>query len=286
LLRVAALPLIAVAATLLSLAIHVDVLPAPAAQFLMLAIGVIMALVLERWLPLRQSWRRHDGEVRVDAQSWAVMMFIVDPLMKFALLPGLMVVATAVAPPALLEAFPREWPVLAQFVLALLIAETGQYALHRLAHRPGALWPMHRVHHNPARVYWLNGFRVHPLNIAWHQVSGVFALMAIGTPQPVVQMVVVVAVAVSVMQHVNADIECAGFNRVFSTPDLHRWHHALDAKEAACNFGTTLVVWDRLLGTYRPAIGRAPDAVGVMGARSGEGYVAQVLGALRRDQPS
>jgi sterol desaturase/sphingolipid hydroxylase (fatty acid hydroxylase superfamily) len=286
LLRVAALPLIALAATLLSLAIHVDVLPAPAAQFLMLAIGVIMALVLERWLPLRQSWRRHDGEVRVDAQSWAVMMFIVDPLMKFALLPGLMVVATAVAPPALLEAFPREWPVLAQFVLALLIAETGQYALHRLAHRPGALWPMHRVHHNPARVYWLNGFRVHPLNIAWHQVSGVFALMAIGTPQPVVQMVVVVAVAVSVMQHVNADIECAGFNRVFSTPDLHRWHHALDAKEAACNFGTVLVAWDWLLGTYRPARGRAPDAVGVMGVPSGEGYVAQVLGALRRDRLS
>jgi hypothetical protein len=46
------------------------------------------------------------------------------------------------------------------------------------------------------------------------------------------------------------------------------------------------MVWDWLLGTYRPARDRAPDAVGVMGARSGEGYVAQVLGALRRDQLS
>ena len=44
---------------------------------------------------------------------------------------------------------------------------------------------------------------------------------------------------------------------VFVTPDMHRIHHSVDAREQCRNLGDVFPWWDRLLGTYlaRPAAG-------------------------------
>jgi sterol desaturase/sphingolipid hydroxylase (fatty acid hydroxylase superfamily) len=136
--------------------------------------------------------------------------------------------------------------------------------MHRAAHAHPWLWSAHLFHHAPDRIYWLNGMRVHPLNVAWHQLSGLFVLMAIGVPAPVVQTVILFGVVISIFQHANADLRYDGWNALLGTADLHRWHHAADARIAHCNFGTVLMVWDHVLGTYRPGAG-APAAVGVEG---------------------
>lgn len=37
------------------------------------------------------------------------------------------------------------------------------------------------------------------------------------------------------------------------TPDLHRVHHSVRAEQSQSNYGSVLVIWDRLFGTYRAA---------------------------------
>jgi sterol desaturase/sphingolipid hydroxylase (fatty acid hydroxylase superfamily) len=36
-------------------------------------------------------------------------------------------------------------------------------------------------------------------------------------------------------------------------PDLHRVHHSTRVDESMSNFGSILALWDRCLGTWRPA---------------------------------
>ena len=51
---------------------------------------------------------------------------------------------------------------------------------------------------------------------------------------------------------------------MFSTNEAHRWHHSSDAAEADANFGSALLLWDHVFGTYRAAaVDQAPAAIGL-----------------------
>ena len=49
------------------------------------------------------------------------------------------------------------------------------------------------------------------------------------------------------------------------TPDMHRVHHSIVARETNSNFGFNLPWWDRLFGTYRaqPAAGHEAMTIGI-----------------------
>jgi sterol desaturase/sphingolipid hydroxylase (fatty acid hydroxylase superfamily) len=39
---------------------------------------------------------------------------------------------------------------------------------------------------------------------------------------------------------------------IFTTPSHHRVHHATNAKYIDKNYGSTLIIWDRMFGTFQP----------------------------------
>lgn len=233
-------------------------------QMITMASALGLVLLAERALPFKQSWRQGSpAERRVDITSMAVLMALVDPLVKRGLLPLVATVSISVfGVPEGLGWFPAQWPLPLQLLLAAVIAEFGQYWMHRAAHTLRWLWGVHGFHHNATRIYWLNGFRVNPLNMIWHQLAGLGVLVLIGTPTVVVQMLILFGTVVAVFQHANADLHYGGWNRVFGTADLHRWHHATGADAPRCNYGTVLMLWDQVFGTYRRGDG-SPGAVGV-----------------------
>ena len=49
------------------------------------------------------------------------------------------------------------------------------------------------------------------------------------------------------------------------TPDMHRVHHSIVARETNSNFGFNLPWWDRLFGTYRgqPQAGHDGMTIGI-----------------------
>lgn len=266
LLRVAAFPAGLVIAALAAAGIHAQWAPTMALQFGAMLAALALAGLAEHRLHFRAAWKkRAPGEAGTDLTSMLVLMMAVDPLVKRLLLPMVASAAiTLVQPFGGFGWFPQGWPVLLQLVLAAVIAEFGQYWMHRAGHRVRWMWAVHAFHHQPQRIDWLNGFRVNPLNMVWHQLAGLGVLVVLGAPEPILQMLVVLSTVVAVLQHANADLAYGPWNRLFSTADLHRWHHAAAAGEGQVNFGGLLVLWDQLFGTYRREQ-HAPAAVGIAG---------------------
>jgi sterol desaturase/sphingolipid hydroxylase (fatty acid hydroxylase superfamily) len=283
LLQVATMPLAAALAVAAATAIHHQWLPPTAIIFGAMLAAVALAWLAESRLPFRAAWRaRARGEARTDITSMLVLMMGVDPIVKRLLFPVLASAALAIAPHFKgLGWFPIGWPVVLQLVLTMVIAEFGQYWMHRAGHGLRWMWAVHAFHHQPQRIDWLNGFRVNPLNMVWHQLAGLGVLLAIGTPEKVVQMLIAIGTVVAVLQHVNADLDFAPWNRFLSTADLHRWHHASVPGGAHVNYGAVLVLWDHVFGTYRRDA-HAPERVGIDGhPPRRHRYLAGMLDALR-----
>ncbi|MCE3261802.1 MAG: hypothetical protein K0R43_881 [Pseudoduganella sp.] len=225
---------------------------------------VVAAAFAERQHAYRRDWNRDHGDLRTDITSAALLFAVFDPLLKWAL-PVLVV---ALAGPYLVNngaaIFPTEWPFLAQVLLATLLAELTSYWSHRLHHRLPALWWLHALHHGSERLYWLNNFRIHPVNYAINYVLGFAPLLLIGTPTDVVLGYLALTYPVLMLQHANLPLRSGWLNYVFSTNEVHRWHHADNARDGDWNFGRALIVWDMLFGTFRySAQGNDPVAVGL-----------------------
>lgn len=250
-------------------------------QMATMLLSVLLVVLAERIVPFRREWQHGSrAERRTDLTSMVMLMAFADPLVKRGLLP-LIASATVPLAGAGLGWFPDHWPIAAQLVLAAVIAEFGQYGVHRASHSVRWMWGVHGFHHNPTRIYWLNGFRVNPLNMIWYQLAGLGVLVSIGTPAVVVQMLILLGTVVVVFQHANADLRLGGWNLVLGTADLHRWHHATGSDAPQVNFGTVLMVWDQLFGTYKRGPG-APRVVGVdAGPAQATGYLSGMLEAMR-----
>ena len=279
---------IAIAATV---ALHRGAVDAMAAQMGVFFITLVLVNIGQWAIPFNSKWGPSSKRERVaDISSWVVLMVVVDPILKRGLMPALLALTVTLAQPTGgMGLFPTALPLVVQVVLALVIAEFGQYWMHRLAHGDGWLWRVHTMHHSPKRVSLANGFRTNPINMIWHQMAGIFVLMLIGTPEFVIHSMIIISTAISLFQHINANISFHGWNWVFSTADLHRWHHAINPNDAHCNFGQNLIVWDQVFGTYRRAHGTAPVAVGVVGEDTqGQSYwqaVVKSTGADTRPLP-
>ncbi|WP_395400829.1 sterol desaturase family protein [Pseudoduganella sp. UC29_106] len=160
--------------------------------------------------------------------------------------------------------FPSHWPFALQIAIAALLAEFASYWAHRLHHEHPALWWLHALHHGSERLYALNNFRIHPLNYAINYVFGIVPLLLIGTPQEVILGYFAVTYPVLMLQHANLPLQSGWFNYVFSTNEVHRWHHSRCAGEGDSNFGRALVLWDQVFGTFRYApAGNDPAGVGL-----------------------
>jgi sterol desaturase/sphingolipid hydroxylase (fatty acid hydroxylase superfamily) len=106
---------------------------AMALQMATMLAAVLLAVLAERMIPLRRDWQQVSrAERRTDITSMAVLMLLADPIVKRGLLP---LVATIVVPLIGTDGthgwFPEQWPLVVQLLLAAVIAEAGQYAVHR-----------------------------------------------------------------------------------------------------------------------------------------------------------
>jgi sterol desaturase/sphingolipid hydroxylase (fatty acid hydroxylase superfamily) len=256
----------------LALALSVGVFLA-ARQFggnLELAVVIPSVLILlsaglaERAMAYRPDWKTGEGDLRTDITSAALLFAVVDPLLKWAL----PVLVLAQAGKQWVEAgatiFPAHLPFAVQVLLATLLAEFTGYWSHRLHHRLPSLWWLHALHHGSERLYWLNNFRIHPLNYAINYVLGFAPLLLVGTPPDVVLGYLALTYPVLMLQHANLPLRSGWLNYVFSTNEVHRWHHADDAPDGDRNFGRALVFWDMVFGTFRyRAQGNDPAGVGL-----------------------
>lgn len=239
-------------------------IPPEMGVFIVFLVSIASVIFLERLIPRDLSWRMKVGrDTQVDATSLAVVMGIVDPVLKGAWPLIAAAILAGVGYSGGEGVFPNTWPFLLKVGIAVLVAGFGQYWLHRFAHEWPPMWRFHSLHHSAKRIYWLNGFRVHPLNVLWHQAAGFLVLLLLDADRMTLNGFLSLTVVVSVFQHANARLSLGWLNYVFSTNELHRWHHSTKISEANSNYGAVLSVWDILFGTFHHDPHGRPSQLGL-----------------------
>lgn len=136
------------------------------------------------------------------------------------------------------------------WVVAFLLVDLLYYWFHRLSHEVNFLWAAHIVHHQ-SEEYNLSV----ALRQSWWQ--GLFSWwfylpMAVLGIHPV--LIVTVGAFNTLYQfwiHTKAIGRMGPLEAVFNTPSHHRVHHGSDPKYIDRNHAGTLIVWDRLFGTFQ-----------------------------------
>jgi sterol desaturase/sphingolipid hydroxylase (fatty acid hydroxylase superfamily) len=145
------------------------------------------------------------------------------------------------------------WVAIPTTVLAL---DLVSYGWHRANHVLPALWRLHRVHHSDQTFTVSTALRFHPGELVLSLPLRLLAVVVLGAPAlGVVAFEALFAVS-NLVEHGDIDLPLPlerAVDGVLVTPALHRFHHSRAGLERDHNFGTILVLWDRLLGTYRPS---------------------------------
>jgi sterol desaturase/sphingolipid hydroxylase (fatty acid hydroxylase superfamily) len=156
----------------------------------------------------------------------------------------------------------RPWlPYPAQFAAAILLLDLLHYAVHRSLHIFPWLWRIHRIHHSDPDFDVSTAVRFHPVEVLLYRSAYLGCIALIAPPAAAVAVAELHASFLNVASHANVRLPArleALLSKVLVTPSVHRVHHALDAAWHNRNFGQSLIIWDRLLGTFQPLRG-APD---------------------------
>jgi sterol desaturase/sphingolipid hydroxylase (fatty acid hydroxylase superfamily) len=169
-------------------------------------------------------------------------------------------------------------PLWLQFILALFVYDFLRYLIHRAQHIVPFLWELHSYHHSVTDLKASNTFVSHPLDFALRNVLPPVFLGYVGFDPAAIVFGAGLATAASLMSHCGAGLHAGWLNRVFVTPQVHRWHHSAktpDGHKYSVNYGVGIALWDRLLGTYylpmKDGLPVQPDKLGHPGGLADEG---------------
>ncbi|MBV1776190.1 sterol desaturase family protein [Burkholderiaceae bacterium DAT-1] len=158
-------------------------------------------------------------------------------------------------------------PLVLQIVIALLVYDGLQYAIHRYCHegrgRLGQfMWRMHAVHHLPKRVYFLMHPVMHPLNMLIVAAIGLVPSFCLGISREALFVFNLIVGIQGLFSHLNVDIRVGPLNYLLIGTELHRRHHSNTLHEAG-NYGAVISFWDLLLGSFSYDRGQLPSGLGV-----------------------
>jgi sterol desaturase/sphingolipid hydroxylase (fatty acid hydroxylase superfamily) len=150
-----------------------------------------------------------------------------------------------------LEDGPLTW------VAAFVAVDFAFYCFHRTLHEVRVGWAAHVNHHSSTHYNYATAMRqsvfepfIEPLFMA--------PLVLIGFDPVLVLACLAVNFAYQFWPHTELASGLEMMGRVLVTPSHHRVHHARNVQYLDKNYGGTLIIWDKLLGTFEPER-EAPD---------------------------
>lgn len=148
---------------------------------------------------------------------------------------------------ASLVELPRPWMA---WVLAFVGVDFLYYWWHRLSHEVNFLWAAHVVHHQSEDYNLAVALRQAVLT-SWTALPFYLPLAVLGVPPLVFATVHAFSTLYQFWIHTQLVGRVRGpLDLVLNLPSHHRVHHAINPGYLDKNYGATLIVWDRLFGTY------------------------------------
>ncbi len=137
-------------------------------------------------------------------------------------------------------------------ILTFLVAEFGFYWYHRLSHETPLLWTMHHTHHSGMQMNLTTAVR---LNWIAAFVSPIIYMpfVLLGFSADVLTLCIVLGLFFQYFLHTEAIGKLGVFEgKIFNTPSAHRVHHGSNELYIDKNYGGSLIIFDKLFGTYQP----------------------------------
>ncbi|MEQ8651500.1 MAG: sterol desaturase family protein [Kiloniellales bacterium] len=231
---------------------------APFAAYHAVLLGGGVVVIAELLLPYRGSWQPRGRDLSGDL----FYLFGVQVALPAGLSAALLLLA-AELPSSGLDLWPQAWPLAAQVLLLLLLADLARYWLHRASHAQPLLWRLHAVHYAPQGLHALNVGRFHPLEKLLQFGVDSLPFLLLGAAPEVLAAYLVFYAINGFLQHCNVDLRLGWLNWIVSGPELHRWHHARRPALSDHNFGNNLILWDLVFGTRWLPRGAAVGALGL-----------------------
>ncbi len=238
-----------------------------------------LTLMLEKWFPENPK-DIAKKDYQTDWISLVVILGLAEPLVKVAIPVMIVVIGSLISLDKLFQGFWAQLTFGWQVLMVTITIEFLYYWAHRWHHSIPSLWWLHALHHSPEKVYSVNGFRLHPLNHVLNSVVAVFPLALIGTPTEVLLAYLALSQPIIILQHANLPLRHGVLNHLFSTNQVHRWHHSNLPEEGNSNYGRALILFDKLFGTFHLPNESKPNRYGLfkLGQYPSEaGYWRQVL---------
>jgi sterol desaturase/sphingolipid hydroxylase (fatty acid hydroxylase superfamily) len=146
-----------------------------------------------------------------------------------------------------------EWamhlPFLAQVALVVFLVEFGQYWMHRAMHNWHPLWLTHAPHHHITQLNAMKGAVGNPLELFLISLS-VVALFDLPLTAEFCAFNILGAISTFAHANVRSDPP-RWYAFFFTTIQHHSLHHSVDYESTRCNYGNSLILLDRVFGTYR-----------------------------------
>jgi alkylglycerol monooxygenase len=139
-------------------------------------------------------------------------------------------------------------------------ADFVDYWVHRAEHRIPVLWASHVVHHSTEDFNFSAAARLSPVEALYHPLMAIWAIV-LGVPVVIYAPVTAISLFIGLFGHTKSVGKLGILDRLISTPSAHRVHHGKNSEYIDKNFGSALLIWDRMFGTYEPEV--APVVFGV-----------------------
>ena len=151
------------------------------------------------------------------------------------------------------------------FVVCFILDDLRYYWFHRIAHRVRWVWASH-VNHHTSQHYNLST----ALRQTWTGVfTGIFILnvplVLLGFHPAMIVFVNGFNLVYQFWIHTEAIRRLPWVvELIFNTPSHHRVHHGTNARYLDANYAGTLIIWDRLFGSFVPEDDREPVKYGIV----------------------
>lgn len=218
-------------------------------------LGVLALILVEAAV----GWRRGAYDLGESGATLAIMA--VQRLINLATAPLVILPLGLAYEHRLLDLEPAGW----NLALLFLGVEFCYYWHHRAMHRWRLLWAAHGTHHSSTRLNLLAAMR-----LGWGgAVAGGFVfylpLALLGFPPLAIFAVLGLSLFYQLFLHASWVPHLGPLEWLLNTPRHHHVHHAANESCRDRNFGGTLIVFDRLFGSFA-AMPPEPLAFGLAGS--------------------
>jgi len=130
------------------------------------------------------------------------------------------------------------------------LVDLGYYWAHRMSHEINLFWGGHVVHHQSEEYNLSVALRQSSFQVVW-TFFYYLPLAVVGFETTDFLLISALNTLYQFWIHTETINRMGWFEYVFNTPSHHRVHHGRDPKYIDKNHAGTLIIWDRMFGTFK-----------------------------------